>query len=192
MRFYYDKSGKLEKIFKKVMDDNYPELSLLRWVYTFRDSEKLDEEGLPIIASVRKLVPRDRDIFDFDIMVEMDKEQWDAMGKSKKLKVVFHELNHTEIDWDDEDEQEPAVDKNDRIKFKLKPHDIVIKRFKEELNKYGLSEDEEEIRIMLNKIYKGKKLTIDKKEPKKKKSKKEKNGKEKNKKKRRKKNRKEK
>jgi hypothetical protein len=44
------------------------------------------------------------------------------------------------------------MDSEERICFHMKEHDLVIKRFKKELKKFGLSDEEEEIFDFLKRV----------------------------------------
>ena len=77
MRFSQDTEGELEEYFTLVLKQYFPHyLKWLNFLYTWRNGEKLDEDSIPIIASVRKVQNRDRDIFGFDVIIEVDDERW--------------------------------------------------------------------------------------------------------------------
>jgi hypothetical protein len=156
MKFYFDDTGELEKYFEKIQLEHFASLAPVKWLYTWREGEKLDDEGRMIAASVRKLSSKDRDIFGYDVAIEVDADYWKKMKKKDKFRVAFHELLHVELEYDEDDEdfEEPFRDNEGRVKIWMNDHDIVIKRFEAELKKFGLSKDENKIRRFLNKVYK--------------------------------------
>lgn len=153
MKFIKDESGSLEEEFDFVKDRFYSELDELKFLYVWRDSEKFDDDGMIIYAEVRKLSNRDRDIFGYDVAIEVWKDGWKKANKDERNKIIFHELRHIKID-EDEETGEIKYDKDDRVKYSLIPHDIVIRRFTEDLRKFGLSEQEDNIRVFLNSVHK--------------------------------------
>lgn len=163
MRFYKDKTGELENLFRKVMKKECPHLKILRYVYIWREGESLDDEGIPIAASVRKLPNRDRDVFHRDVAMEVDKDIWADLTKEARYKLAHHELLHLRLTFVEPPEDEDAVDlsdyevkrdSNDRLSFYVENHDIVIKKFKKELAQYGLTKAENQIRKFLNSVHK--------------------------------------
>lgn len=158
MQYKTDKTGELDSVFSKVIANDFSVLKDLRFIYVFRNTPKNDEEGGLIEASVHKLSPRDRDVFNYDVCIEVDKDAWSEKDKKERRKLAYHELLHVKIDFINEEapdeEKQPKLDKNDRVVFSLAKHDVVIKRFKKELLKFGLSEGEEKMRKFLNKVAK--------------------------------------
>lgn len=160
MKLTIDKTGKLEKTFNKVVEKHFEELSVLKFVYAWRDKEKLDEEGIPILAEVFKLPTKDRDLWNYDVRIEVDEERWQEKEKDEKRKVAYHELLHIILEYDEADPEKDRpvktlkMDSENRVCFFITPHDIVIKRFEKEMRRYGLSDHEESVRRFLNKIHK--------------------------------------
>lgn len=153
MRFQQDKSGELKEYFESIIDRDFEDLSHLNFVYVWREEEKTDDEGNIIIATVRKLSNRDRDVFDFDCCIEVDQGMWDKLSDHEKFKISFHECSHIKVDTViEKNKPMPKRDKNGRISFSVKDHDLVLKRFREELIKFGLSKEEEDILIFLKKV----------------------------------------
>lgn len=159
MKFFKDKHGELAKCFQYCIDRYFPALANYTFLYLFREGEKLDSEENLILAEVSKISPRDRDIYGFDIRVEVYVEYWNEATNKEKLKLAYHELCHIEPIFVKEDDPDSEIkeDKEGRLKYKLIKHDVVIRRFSKELEKFGLSEQEEKLRKMLNSINKAKK-----------------------------------
>ncbi len=166
--FEIDDTGKLKKYFDKIINRYFKDFILLKFLYVWRDKQ-IFEEGKIVVASVSKLSVRDRDLFGFDVRMEVDRSMWSDMPNTERFKTAFHELQHIEIEYYEIDEEEDdnlsladpnsqsreaKVDKQDRIKFHLLEHDVSLKRFKSELSKFGLSEEEDDLRRLLNSISK--------------------------------------
>lgn len=135
-QFVKDESGELEKIFSEIIEREFPLLEFARFLYTWRRDEKKDEESQLVLASARKLQNRDRDVFAYDFNIEVWKEYWEGLSEVEKEKLAFHELNHCRIKLDEYGAK--AYDTNGRLNIFLEPHDIIIRKFKAEVLKYGL------------------------------------------------------
>jgi DNA-binding MarR family transcriptional regulator len=68
-------------------------------------------------------------------------------------------LNAMKAESQGVDELEQVDTLDGRLCFYMLPHDLDIRRFRDELMRYGLSEEENEIRKFLNKVFKEKGLT---------------------------------
>ena len=166
MKYHIDDTGKIKKVFERVLEEYYEKLKILKFAYVFRDKEKFDD-GRLIAAEVGKLSNKDRDLWGYDVRVEVDEENWVKLDKEQKEKLAYHELMHVELEYDvDKDSGEETddikIDNEDRICFHMKPHDLCIIRFKKELKKYGLSEAEEEVLDFLKRV--DKKFSTEKEE----------------------------
>lgn len=173
MRYEVDQSNKLSKAVQHVIDKHHDLLNSaeLKFIYVWRLEPKM-EDGKLIIASVNKLSNRDRDVFGVDVRLEVDKAAWKLLSKEDKIKVLDHELMHIYMERDGEleegveenspeDTRDFKYDKDGRVCFYMVPHDLDIRRFKEEMMRYGLSSEENDIRVFLNKVYKQVGLTND-------------------------------
>lgn len=150
MRFTVDKSGILEKAFGFVQNEDFVDLEVFKFIYVWFEGEKFTTEGNRIMAQVSKISNRDRDVWGFDIRVEVDRSIWKELSPNERKKLCYHELKHIVPIMDKEDNNIVATDKEGRYKYKLVKHDISLLRFKDELKKFGLSGDEVEIRDFLN------------------------------------------
>ena len=170
MRYKQDKTGQLDKLYNRIMKKHFPELSVLEFVFVWRDKEKY-QEGQLIMAETSKLTNRDRDLFGFDVRIETDESNWDLISSKEQRKTAYHELSHivlerekgsVESEEDDlaerEDDEENPIpqdikyDKEGRVCFRLREHTMVMKRFEEELWEFGLSEDEDNMLRLLERI----------------------------------------
>lgn len=164
MKISIDKSGVLEKLIKELIKKLFPELGILNYLYTWRDTEKI-YEGQIVMSKVYKLSNKDRDLFDFDCRFEVDENMWNSLSKKEKYKLAFHELCHIKIECEHEEEDKDKdenenegrlarVDKEGRIIFHIVPHDVILMRFKKELKKFGMDKNEDKMRRFLNKVSK--------------------------------------
>lgn len=134
---YERDTGKLQKEFEKVIGQDFPLLSDVPIIYTFRDSPQYDEDGIPIAASARKINNHDRDIYGYYFEINVHRETWDDMSKEQKYRLAWHELYHCQVSYD-EDTGELIFDDNGNYITWLEPHDIVMKTFRAEIEKFGL------------------------------------------------------
>lgn len=186
MKFKKDESGKLDKAVTWVIKNKRPDLECLSFLCVWRDKEKL-VDGKLVEAEVSKISNKNRDVFGYDVMLEVDLNNWKSLSVKQKKKLIFHELEHVQVEYmledsekaTDEDEEEneidskamfedmldisrpygePKRDKQDRVVFYIVPHDIELMRFRSELLTFGLSKDEEVLRQFLNYVKKTKGL----------------------------------
>ena len=152
---YTQDEKELKELFESIVDEQFPILDNFNFIYVWRDSSKYDGDNALIIASVHKLPNQQRDIFKVDIRVEVDEEAWLETSDVVKYEIAFHELLHISPELIDKKDEDSGIkeDKHGRLMFSLVPHDIVIKRFKTELLKFGLDKDMKKIRLFLNKVY---------------------------------------
>jgi len=164
--FKVDDTNDIEKIFTKILKKHFKELTVLNFLYVFRKNPTYDD-GKVIAAEVFKLPVRDRDMWGYDVRVEAYSEYWEQATTKLKYRIAFHELSHIGLIYDNENEEDeesgevsannnPIVkeDKEGRIMFELLPHDLNLLRFEAELKKYGLNEEEDDMRLFLNKVHK--------------------------------------
>ena len=163
-RIVRDRSKELETMYRKVVgkdNQHFPELQLLRFLFTYRQGKpEWTKDNLIVYAQVRKLPPRERDVYLFDVELRVWKEGWDEMSPKQKRRTIWHELRHIQVDLDED--FKPHLDSENRIKFYLAPHDIVIKTFKDEIEKFGLNPIDKQPIELLSK-HMGDKITIRKK-----------------------------
>lgn len=138
-----DTKGILEEVFKKVIEKEFSQLSEMKINYTFRSTPDTDEEGRPAAATAKKLSNRERDLYGFDFEICVHEDTWKEFSKSQREEVAFHELCHCivffEKDDEGEDTEEYLVDGAGRIMIGIEPHDLMIKSFKREVEKYGIA-----------------------------------------------------
>lgn len=148
MKFRKDSEGRIEKVFEAMMRKKFPDHSRLRYLYVWRLGHKKDPEGGYVIASVQKLHPRDRDVFGVDVRIEVDKKIWEEFSPDERKATAFHELQHIVLP------EEEKKDAAGRQVFKLRKHNLVIRRFKEELEEFGMDKDSRDVYKFLRKMAK--------------------------------------
>lgn len=182
MQFQKDKTGELDKAVRYIIRKFRPDLDALEFICVWRDKEKI-VDGKLVLAEVMKLSNKNRDIFGYDVMLEVDENAWASMSTPEKKKLIFHELQHIQLDHEGGEEikedtpkepekiemtaqamfekmisqedyipGDPKEDKQGRISFSIMPHNINTPRFTQELLHFGLSEEEEALRLFLNHV----------------------------------------
>ncbi len=111
------------------------ELHIL-YVWRLSDVPEYDDEGRAILATTRKLPPRERDIYGYDVEIKVWRDGWKRKNKNQQRRTMWHELNHIEV----EQGENFSINKDDdgRAIFHIKPHDVVITTFEDELKRFGL------------------------------------------------------
>lgn len=140
LKFEKDESGELEEIFEEIKDEEFPELNCCKINYIFRTTFKKDDEGGIVLGEAAKLPTRERDLYGYDFEICIHKGSWVRMKEEEKKRVAWHELNHLVVITDQF--EEPKLDKARRIKIGIKPHDLVIRTFMEELEIFGPTQEQ--------------------------------------------------
>jgi predicted metallopeptidase len=170
-RHQQDETGELWKIAKAIIkaDKNtvvdgidvttFWDLRHLKFLMTFRDEPRKDEEKRVATARVKVLSPELRDLFGKDIHIEVCQPIWDDLSVRWRQRVIKHELRHISITFDEDAYGEtgkrvPKLDKEGRIKCSTVPHDIVLKTFEDDIAEWGLSENEMALLSRLKNYYK--------------------------------------
>ncbi len=106
------------------------------YVWRLGDVPEYDDEGRAILAMTRKLPPRERDIYGYDVEIRVWRDGWKRRSKSSQRRVIWHELYHIEV----EQGENFSVNRDDdgRAIFRIRPHDVVITTFEDELKRFGL------------------------------------------------------
>lgn len=180
MKFKKDKTGKLEKAVQWCIKKYRPDLACLNFLCVWRDKEKI-HEGKLVLAEVYKLPNKTRDVFGYDVMLEVDSNYWNSASSEERKKLIVHEGLHIVVEYELDNSEEkpkeekkpktsqeilesyladdtpvgnPKLDKGGRILYHLVPHSVSVERFHKELLIYGLSEEEEALRQFLNYVHK--------------------------------------
>ena len=135
-----DESGELEKYVVQCIKNEVSLVAIqhIRFLYVWYigESPELDEEKMWVMASVRKLPVRERDVFGVDVELKMNRSLWEDSTTEQKKRTIWHELKHIYVHLDESMNIE--YDNDGRISFHMARHDVVIKTFEEELEKFGL------------------------------------------------------
>lgn len=150
-RIIRDTSHELQSMYRKVVGEdhkNFPELNLLRFLFTWREGKpEWSKDNQVIMAQVKKLPPRERDVYLFDIELRVWYDGYQEMNHKQKRRTIWHELRHVQVDLDED--FKPTLDSENRIRFHLAPHDIVIRTFADEVEKFGVNpQDKHPIQLL--------------------------------------------
>lgn len=155
MKHWKDKSGELDKYVEYwLKKKEFPEITEfdLNILTVFREENEWDKDsGDMIAAKTRCLNARDRDLFGYDFMIVFASNVWQEMNKRQKLRLVWHELYHCRVVFDEDGNAE--TDKDGRIKTFCAQHDLSIKTFADEIKRFGLSGDQLAIAKFLHEAY---------------------------------------
>jgi hypothetical protein len=135
LRYEKDKSKKLNVLFEDVRVKYFPNLDQAKFNYVFRTTFKKDDEGRLVIGEAQKLSTRERDLYGYDFQICVHKKTWLSAEKTEKIRIAWHELNHCMVIYDGR--TQPKRDRAGRINISMRPHDIVLKTFQEELKIFG-------------------------------------------------------
>lgn len=169
-RHQKDETGELWKIAKAIIkaDRNtkvdgidittFWDLRVLKFLMTFRDEPRKDDEKRICAARVKVLSPELRDLFGKDIHIEVCEPIWTDLDARWRQRVIKHELRHVRISFDedtfnDTGERVPKTDKEGRIKASVEPHDLVIRTFEADIAEWGLSQNEVDLIERLKPYY---------------------------------------
>lgn len=142
VNYQVDDTGALKKMVLRVMHKHVKlrVITNLRFLFTWRLGDpEYDKESVPIIASVRKLPTRERDIYGNDVELRFNLDAWQRMSDKQRYRAIFHELLHIQIELDEH--MRVIGDDDGRVVFHLANHDVLIRTFKEELELFGLPDE---------------------------------------------------
>lgn len=133
-----------KKILKKVAnkwiksEEEFHILKKLNILFTWRlgETPEYNDEGLPLAAITKKLPPRERDVYGYDVEIRVFKDSWRRKNKKKQRITIWHELKH--IDVEQGENFKPNRDDDGRILFNLRKHDVFVATFEDEIKKFGL------------------------------------------------------
>ena len=169
-RHQQDETGEMWKIAKAIIKadsktrvDNidistFWDLRHLKFLMTFRDEPRKDEEKRICAAKVKVLSPELRDLFGKDIHIEVCGPIWDDLDARWRQRVIKHELRHVRVVFDEDafnetGERVPKTDKDGRIKCSTEPHDLVMRTFEADIQEWGLSQTEFDLIERLKPLY---------------------------------------
>ena len=155
-KHFQDTIGKISKIANRIIKEepDYAPLKHLNILFVWKEGKpSTDEDSRPIVACATVLPKKIRDLFGFDVSVEVNEDIWTRLTSDWKYRVCWHELRHFSVEMDEETHQ-PIRDKDGRILVHTKSHNIVVKTFKEEIEKFGVEVEEMDLFRYLKSVLK--------------------------------------
>ena len=138
MKHWKDVSGELKKYadhwIKKELA--FKQLKDLEILFCFRSEPDFDDDGELVAAKASKMGTKQRDVFGYAFMIVVAHDLWKEMSKSQRLRLIWHELNHLQVQYDEDGNL--MTDAEGRVKIWLQKHDLVVRSFKDEIEKFGL------------------------------------------------------
>lgn len=130
-----DEKGILASYAKKQILKHFRDLSRLRFLFVWRSEPRKSEEGEIIAAQAVRLPPQWRDIVGCDVEIEVARPIWKELSKNEKRRLIWHEINHVAIVYDDSGL--PKRDGANRIRILLRRHDLNVRTFLDEIKRFG-------------------------------------------------------
>jgi hypothetical protein len=95
------------EIMRNLIEENFPELAGCRIKILF-DNKKRMSGGKIVLGSIQKpneltrffMAPEAGDEEGFDYVIRLDKKCWDLIELEDKIRIIRHELRHTDVDFD--------------------------------------------------------------------------------------------
>jgi len=146
MRYTKD-DGTLAKVFNKVMKkfkDDFEHLKDTKILYLWFEGARARPGEQRVLGVTRLADKRMRDIFGYDIIIEINADAWPELSKRQRQKLAYHELCHIGV----------KQTKDGGVKHYIIKHDFELKRFRKEMEAFGLDESEEDFRMFLNLVRK--------------------------------------
>jgi len=98
---------------------------------------KKDRYGLLKLGCCRKRSDADRELAAYDFVIELNSEAWHAMGEVERERLIRHELEHAQLEFDDNGDAKR--DERGRLICHVRQHDVA--EFRSILERYGLDDD---------------------------------------------------
>lgn len=146
VRILRDTSGQIERIAKRLIKKREEFDTLrraikrgLRILYLWKIGASAfynKKEGTFSAAETKKLSNYTRDVFGFDVSIAVHQKTWKDYVKKDRKRTLFHQLMH--IDPQENANFKAERDKYGRLEVTLRPPDVVVTTFSEELEAYGL------------------------------------------------------
>lgn len=136
-------NGELEAVFTKVKERYFEDDPINEAVikYVFFEAPKKDRLGKVMLGEARIPTKRERDLFGpLDFYISIYYDYWAEADLKDKIRLAWHELHHCVVVTNKKGDV--AYDDQGRLKVKIRPHDIVMEFFGEEIKRFGLPNDE--------------------------------------------------
>jgi hypothetical protein len=136
-----DQKREIEAVATELMAQYQPfgVLSAVNILFVWRlgETPRYDDQGRPIAATTRRLPVRERDVYGFDVEVEVFQQAWGKKGPKARRRLIWHELY--KIDVEQGEDFKVNHDDDGRVIVTMREHDVAITTFEEELKQFGLS-----------------------------------------------------
>ena len=134
-------SGKVAepyRIMDGIVADERNDLAEARIGILWHYGWKKDRYGLLKLGCCRKRSDADRELAAYDFVIELNSEAWHAMGEVERERLILHELEHAQLDFDEEN-GDAKRDERGRLICHVRHHDVA--EFRSILARYGLDDD---------------------------------------------------
>jgi hypothetical protein len=95
---------------------------------------RADIDGHLRLGQLKKRGDLDRELDDYDFIILLNQEAWEALNEKQKRALVDHELCHARIALDTDGQ--PKHDDRDRLVCRIRKHDV--EEFREIVDRHGL------------------------------------------------------
>ncbi len=133
--YWRDPSGYLKKLAKRCIDKYFPALTYVNVLFVWKRPFRSTDDYCPVPAFIRLLSKKDRDIFGYDVVFEVDPESFLALSRRDQRRAVYHLLRHVGVVMNED--MTPERDVYGRVQLVLEKHDLYIRSFKDEVRRFG-------------------------------------------------------
>lgn len=155
---------KTHHMLTKIVSKFFVPLKKAKFLITFRDKEKTDDEGNIIAAEAIKISAKPRDLFGYDFEICIDSDIWAKADKMTKYRILYHELRHCGVETE-EGSSEPKYDDNNRLKTYMIKHNLWLKTFKEEVEIFGFDGADKDVAEFMSEMLESRdKIKLNKKD----------------------------
>jgi hypothetical protein len=156
MKHSHDKQGVIKGIaddlIKRLPDFKNIRDAKIRVFYVWRAKPRIDD-GQVVAARVSKLSSRWRDILHKDVEIEVCEGIWGKLNTHWRQRLVGHELHHLQVYRQEDNPEAFEVDNDGRLIVDVVPHDLVIRTFAAEVERYGFLTPELPMAAVIAKAY---------------------------------------
>ena len=121
-------------IMERLIGECRPELAEAVIVLFWHEGWTADADEVLQLGACRKRTDIDRELSDCDFLIELNREAWRPMLPEKREQLVFHELMHAQLVFDENGDAKR--DERSRLLCRVRKHDVMGFRF--EYERYGL------------------------------------------------------
>ena len=114
--------------------DWHEEIHEARIGLAWRKALKADVDGRIVLGRCVKVSDFNKEFFNFDFIIVLNKEFWDAFDDDKRLALMDHELCHAAVSIDDTT-GDPKEDERGHTVWRSRKHDI--EEFRDVVTRHG-------------------------------------------------------